>query len=110
MKITIFRIIQECLNNIIKHSQATHVNIHLQFEEKNVRITVLDNGIGFDHEEVKKRLTSRPSLGLAGMEERHVSGLSSGYWPRALALFEANLARDADGRPYLNRVDLERGY
>lgn len=40
----------------------------------------------------------------------HVSGLSSGYWPRALALFEANLARDRDGRPYLNRVDLERGY
>jgi len=40
----------------------------------------------------------------------HVSGLSSGYWPRAMALFEANLARDGDGRPYLNRVDLERGY
>ncbi|MGZ9223143.1 MAG: sensor histidine kinase [Anaerolineales bacterium] len=70
MKISIFRIIQESLNNIIKHSQATHVNIHLQFEEKNVRISVLDNGIGFDHEEAKKRRTNRPSLGLAGMEER----------------------------------------
>ena len=70
MKITIFRIIQESLNNIIKHSQATHVNIHLQFEEKNVRISVLDNGIGFDPEQVQQRLTSRPSLGLAGMEER----------------------------------------
>jgi signal transduction histidine kinase len=70
MKISIFRIIQESLNNIIKHSQASHVNIHLQFEEKNVGISVLDNGIGFDHEESKKRRTSRPSLGLAGMEER----------------------------------------
>lgn len=70
MKITIFRIIQECINNIIKHSRATHVNIHLHFEEKGVRISVYDNGIGFDRDEVKQRRASRPSLGLAGMEER----------------------------------------
>jgi signal transduction histidine kinase len=70
MKITIFRIIQESLNNVIKHSQATHVNIDLRFEEKNVRITVRDNGIGFDLDKVKIKRASRPSLGLAGMEER----------------------------------------
>ena len=70
MKITIFRIIQESLNNIIKHSQATHVNIHLHFDEKNVRISVMDNGIGFDLERRKQQRTSRPCLGLAGMEER----------------------------------------
>jgi signal transduction histidine kinase len=70
MKITVFRIIQESLNNIIKHSQATHANIHLHFEEKNVRISVFDNGIGFDREQVQQRRTSRPSLGVAGMEER----------------------------------------
>jgi signal transduction histidine kinase len=70
MKITIFRIIQESLNNIIKHSQATHVNIHVHYEEQHVRISVLDNGIGFDRELVQHRRTSRPSLGLAGMEER----------------------------------------
>jgi len=40
----------------------------------------------------------------------HVSGLSRGFWPRAMALFRANLARDAAGRPLLNRVDPERGY
>jgi signal transduction histidine kinase len=70
MKITIFRIIQESLNNIIKHSQATHVNIHLHFDAKNVRISVFDNGIGFDRDQVQQRRASRPSLGLAGMEER----------------------------------------
>jgi signal transduction histidine kinase len=70
MKIAIFRIIQESLNNIIKHSQASHVNIYLQFEEKNVRINVRDNGIGFDLDQAKQTRTSRPSLGLAGMEER----------------------------------------
>ena len=70
MKITVFRIIQESLNNIIKHSNATHVNIHLYFDEKNVRISVFDNGIGFDRDQVQQKRASRPSLGLAGMEER----------------------------------------
>ena len=70
MKITVFRIIQESLNNIIKHSQATHVNIHVHYEEKHVRISVFDNGVGFDRGQVQQRRTSRPSLGLAGMEER----------------------------------------
>ena len=70
MKIAVFRIIQESLNNIIKHAHATHVNIYVRFEERQVRISVRDNGIGFDMDAVKHRQTSRPSLGLAGMEER----------------------------------------
>ncbi|MDX1377903.1 MAG: sensor histidine kinase [Anaerolineales bacterium] len=69
-KITIFRIIQESLNNIIKHSQADQVNIHLGYEPKKVRINVRDNGIGFDLEQVQIKPSQRPSLGLAGMEER----------------------------------------
>jgi signal transduction histidine kinase len=70
MKITVFRIIQESLNNIIKHAQATQANIYLQFEEKNVRINVRDNGIGFDLDSREQQRTSRPRLGLAGMQER----------------------------------------
>ncbi len=70
VKITIFRIIQEALNNIIKHSGASNVNIILEFQERSVRIRVRDNGIGFDMEQVKQKRVNRPSLGLAGMEER----------------------------------------
>jgi D-2-hydroxyacid dehydrogenase (NADP+) len=40
----------------------------------------------------------------------HVSGLSRGFWPRALRLFRANLERDGAGLPLLNRVDVVRGY
>lgn len=40
----------------------------------------------------------------------HVSGLSRGFWPRAMALFRANLTRDARGLPLLNLVDPTRGY
>jgi len=70
MKITIFRIIQESLTNIIKHAQATQANIYLQFEDKNVRISVRDNGTGFDMDLAKQKRANRTSLGLAGMEER----------------------------------------
>jgi phosphoglycerate dehydrogenase-like enzyme len=40
----------------------------------------------------------------------HVSGLSRGFWPRAMRLFRANLERDGTGLPLLNRVDVARGY
>ncbi len=40
----------------------------------------------------------------------HVSGLSSGFWPRAMAVFRANLTRYSNGVPLLNRVDPRRGY
>lgn len=70
LKIATFRIVQESLNNVIKHAQATTVNIHIFFKEKHINIHVLDNGIGFDLDQVKQRRTARPSLGLAGMEER----------------------------------------
>ena len=40
----------------------------------------------------------------------HVAGLSTGYWPRSMSLFRANLTRYLHGEPLWNRVDLGRGY
>jgi two-component system sensor histidine kinase UhpB len=47
-KLTVFRIIQEQLNNIVKHAHATEVSIRLSIEEGDIVLTVMDNGIGFD--------------------------------------------------------------
>ena len=69
VKITIFRIVQEALNNIIKHSQATNVNVRLDYRTKEAVIFIRDNGKGFDMDTVQSRI-GRVSLGLAGMEER----------------------------------------
>ncbi len=69
-RITMFRIIQESLNNIIKHAGASHVQIDLEFREEKVHILVRDNGSGFDMDAVQVRRSNRPSLGLAGMQER----------------------------------------
>jgi signal transduction histidine kinase len=69
VKITIFRIVQEALNNIIKHSNATNVNVRLDYRNTDAIIFIRDNGKGFDMETVQSRI-GRVSLGLAGMEER----------------------------------------
>ncbi|MDP1713206.1 MAG: sensor histidine kinase [Anaerolineales bacterium] len=69
VKIAIFRIIQEALNNIIKHACAGSVSVSMDYKEKSVYILVRDNGIGFDMDAVKNRI-GRVSLGLAGMAER----------------------------------------
>jgi len=69
VKITIFRIVQEALNNIIKHALATTVNIRLDYRKQEAIIFISDNGNGFDLNTVQSRI-GRVSLGLAGMEER----------------------------------------
>jgi two-component system sensor histidine kinase UhpB len=47
-KLTLFRIVQEQLNNIVKHAQATRVWIRLSVEGDHIVLTVGDNGVGFD--------------------------------------------------------------
>lgn len=70
IKIATFRIVQEALNNTIKHAGATSVFIQLSFEKDRIHISIRDDGNGFDPDLVQMRQTSRPSLGLAGMRER----------------------------------------
>jgi len=70
LKITIFRIVQEALNNITKYAQAKDVIIRLECQPKHVFVSVRDDGIGFDLDTVRTRQTRRPPLGLVGMQER----------------------------------------
>jgi signal transduction histidine kinase len=62
-----YRLVQECFNNIGKHSQANHVNISLASADGKLRLIVEDNGIGFN---VPEALAKRESFGLSGMQER----------------------------------------
>jgi signal transduction histidine kinase len=47
-KLAVFRIVQEQLNNIVKHARATRVLIRLSGEQDQIVLTVADNGVGFD--------------------------------------------------------------
>ncbi len=70
-KIAVFRIIQEALNNVLKHSSAKHVRISLLFDDTGMHASVRDDGCGFDMNLIRRiQSSSRPSLGLAGMQER----------------------------------------
>lgn len=64
-----FRIIQECLNNVEKHADATQVTIKLEFLKKDLNIVVTDNGVGFDVD-VALKSQQADNFGLIGMFER----------------------------------------
>lgn len=70
-EIFLFRMFQEILNNIIKHSAATHINVSLEYtEESNFVMQVEDNGKGFDFEKVRDSFSSGKGVGLKSMFNR----------------------------------------
>lgn len=66
--ISLYRILQEALNNILKHAQATHVSVTLERRGSEVLLVVEDDGIGFRPGITMQ--TSGTGLGLPGMRER----------------------------------------
>ena len=63
---TMFRIFQEILTNVARHSRATRVDIELSLGEERVALEVVDNGVGIADAD----LSGKKSLGLLGMHER----------------------------------------
>jgi signal transduction histidine kinase len=69
-QIVIYRIIQEILTNIRKHAAATQVYVNIKKNEKRVRFSIEDNGIGFDIQQSAAQYAPEKGLGLAAMNER----------------------------------------
>jgi len=63
-KVNVYRIIQEGLQNINKYSEATHVKVTVHKEDEVVKISIADNGIGFDPEKAKG------GIGLKNLKKR----------------------------------------
>jgi signal transduction histidine kinase len=70
LKIIIYRISQEALNNAAKHSRAEHVSLSLIHQEGKIQLMVRDDGCGFDVEEALSRKKNRDNIGLSSMKER----------------------------------------
>jgi PAS domain S-box-containing protein len=66
VSLSLYRIIQEGLNNISKHACAEHISVSLKGIDHDVLLAVQDDGIGFDSAEVKEK----PGLGFSSMRER----------------------------------------
>ena len=72
-EMSLYRIAQEALNNLVKHSRATTAHVTLKRENAGVRLSVADNGQGFDVlaiQTAEAHGAGRPGFGLNGMAER----------------------------------------
>lgn len=63
IQVTIYRIVQECTTNCVRHAQAKHVKVELRLETDNLKVTVTDDGIGLSENVIR-------GFGLIGMRER----------------------------------------
>jgi len=70
LKTVIFRVLQEALNNVAKHSGADRVQLSLQQQGNTVELIIEDNGSGFDSEKPLPQSVSGRGFGLASMRER----------------------------------------
>jgi signal transduction histidine kinase/ligand-binding sensor domain-containing protein len=69
MRINLYRIVQEALSNIMRHAQATEVNVRIARTSTHVRLSVQDNGRGFTPT-VRPAAARHGGFGMTGMEER----------------------------------------
>jgi len=69
-EIGLFRIAQEAMRNIVKHSGAKEAIIRLRYMSNSIRLVVSDNGIGFELPDELDDLASKQKLGIVGMQER----------------------------------------
>ena len=66
----LFRVVQEAINNIARHSRATRADVVLEFAPAQVQVWIKDNGKGFNPATVFSATDHQRGLGLMGMEER----------------------------------------
>jgi PAS domain S-box-containing protein len=70
IEVAIYRVVQEALTNASRHSNAEVVSIILERDRRQVRVTIEDDGVGFDVEKLMSSPVENRRLGLTGMQER----------------------------------------
>jgi PAS domain S-box-containing protein len=98
IEMALFRIAQECLNNVAKHSQASTVMIALRITREEIILLLEDNGVGFDSDQTGQP-GQQPHWGLITMRERAQSiggDLSIQASPGEGTRLQVSLRRDSD--------------
>jgi PAS domain S-box-containing protein len=70
MELAIFRLVQECLTNIHRHSGSNTASIRIRMEAGNVRLEISDEGKGIAPERLKEIQSAGSGMGIRGMQER----------------------------------------
>jgi signal transduction histidine kinase len=68
--LTIYRIVQEALNNVVKHSKATKASVIVQGTPDEYKIIVNDNGVGFDVHKISSIKKIKSGFGLVNIQQR----------------------------------------
>lgn len=66
----LYRIVQEAMNNVIKHSGAVNVNVKMKLTDMELEMRIIDNGYGFNTEILEGEQANRIGLGILGIKER----------------------------------------
>jgi signal transduction histidine kinase len=69
VELAVFRIAQEAVTNVERHASASQLTVTLEFDDRDVRLRVADDGVGFARHQVRDSVDGY-SLGLPGMHER----------------------------------------
>ena len=70
LELACFRVLQEAISNVLRHSLASALSIALSLELDGLHLSVKDDGLGFNVDETFSKLQQMASLGLIGMRER----------------------------------------
>ena len=95
-ELTVYRLVQEALTNITKYARATTVEVRLSAEAGQVRVSVRDNGVGFDTE--APRQSAHGLLGMRYRLETEGGQLSMESSPGKGTLIQADLPEQAESR------------
>jgi len=69
-EITCYRIVQEAVTNIIKHSNAKNMRVNIHIEQNELHLSISDDGIGFDVNSARENAVGGFSIGILNMQER----------------------------------------
>lgn len=70
LEMAVFRIVQEAVNNCLKHARASELEVTLEYTRHHISVAVKDDGIGFDAASVQEKLKSGKHFGLLNMQSR----------------------------------------
>lgn len=70
VEVTVFRVIQELLHNVLQHAHASHVQVNLDLSSATIGIIVEDDGSGFDLDEAVAGAKERKTLGITTLQQR----------------------------------------
>jgi signal transduction histidine kinase len=101
VEVYLYRIIQEALSNIVKHSKATEFTVQFIFDNDYLRLIISDNGAGFDQQKAMHSKSGLSGMGLMNMQERCES-LSGKFIIDSSKEFGTTLIIDVPGNVYKN--------